>query len=140
MDNSVFYSEKKRLGEIGSRAGRPSVKRGTMKFGGYSLSGMPMPNCLAKRVPRTFSSPCTLFAQPRNPCAATREHPCDLPGRPCHPSVIRMAVGENDRLQGAWHKLLALLQGLGGPVQIVARIDQDIAMLRVLIIPKLEEL
>lgn len=51
-----------------------------------------------------------------------------------------MAVGENDRLQGAWRKLLALLQDLGGPVQIVARIDQDIAMLRVLIIPKLEEL
>lgn len=51
-----------------------------------------------------------------------------------------MAVGENGRLQGAWRKLLALLQGLGGPVQIVARIDQDIAMLRVLIIPKLEEL
>ena len=54
---------------------------------------------------------------------------------PVTPSVIRMAVGENDRLQGAWRKLLALLQGLGGPVQIVARIDQDIAMLRVLIIP-----
>ncbi len=59
---------------------------------------------------------------------------------PATPSVIRMAVGENGRLQGAWRKLLALLQGLGGPVQIVARIDQDIAMLRVLIIPKLEEL